>query len=309
MARKGSTRWKHLALYTAIAVAFVCFNLITLTPDSKTNEEYGSKPGKQQNDGKSLGLVDCSRVEDISPVHIRRMRSIVEPPYPVSLAWWDKRLKETKEGQEVRANGSVKYIQKLLKEMPPDSVFIDIGANVGFMTMYAISQKRQVIAVEPIGYNIAKLCEGLRAHQPFLHSFMKLYHAAAGPSYVPNVNITRPSDKVGQFDQSSLSREAVLKGDVVTEHIPLVAVDSLVTSSQNVAVVKIDVQGHEYGVVQGMKELLSRPKGSAPHVFYEESPTHIQKAGHQPGAVKQFLENDFGYTCKDAGTGDTICSK
>jgi FkbM family methyltransferase len=309
MKAKGGTRWKRLAFYIGIPVAFLCFNLKTWTPDLKRKEEYGSKWGKQQNDGTSLGLVDCSRVEDISPVHIRRMASIVEPPYPVSLAWWDKRLKRTKEDQEVHANGSVQYIQKLLNEMPLDSLFIDIGANVGFMTMYAISQKRQVIAVEPIGYNIAKLCEGLRAHQRFLDSFLKLYHAAAGPSYVPNVNITRPSDQVGFFDQSSLSREAVHKSDVVTEHIPLVTVDSLVTSSQNVAVVKIDVQGHEFGVVQGMKELLSRPKGSAPHVFYEESPTHIQNAGHQPGAVKQLLENDFGYTCKNAGTGDIICNK
>jgi len=159
------------------------------------------------------------------------MKSIVEPSYPVSLTWWDGRLENFKKDQQVHANGSVQFIQKLLNETPADSLFIDIGANVGFMTRYAISQKRQVIAVEPIGYNIAKLCEGLRAHPPSLNSFMKLYHAAAGPSYLPNVDITRPSDKVGFFDQSSLSRNAVLQGDVVTEHIPLVAVDSLVTSS------------------------------------------------------------------------------
>jgi FkbM family methyltransferase len=117
--------------------------------------------------------------------------------------------------------------KSLLNEASPNSLFIDIGANVGFMTMCAISQKRQVIAVEPIGYNIAKLCKGLRAQQPdVLHLFMKLYHAAAGPYFVPSVNITRQSDKVGFFDQSSLSGEAVYKGDIVTEHIPLVAVDS-----------------------------------------------------------------------------------
>jgi FkbM family methyltransferase len=307
-------RVKCLAFCIAI-LAYICFNLKTWTPEygSKWGKQqnYFSSLGKQQNDGKSLGLVDCSRVEEISPVQIRQMTSIVEPSYPVSLAWWDRRLKATKEEyQKVNANASVKYIQKLLNEASPNSLFIDIGANVGFMTMCAISQKRQVIAVEPIGYNIAKLCEGLRAQQPdVLHLFMKLYHAAAGPYFVPSVNITRPSDKVGFFDQSSLSREAVYKGDIVTEHIPLVAVDSLVTSSQNVAVVKIDVQGHEYGVVKGMKELWSRPKGSAPHVFYEDLPSHTQAAGHQPGAVKQFLENDFGYTCKNAGTGDIIYSK
>ena len=57
------------------------------------------------------------------------------------------------------------------------------------------------------------------------------------------------------FDQSSLARTAVHQKKVTTETIPMVTIDSVVGEIP-IGVVKIDVQGFEYEVIQGMKKML-----------------------------------------------------
>lgn len=254
--------------------------------------------------------VDCSAVDRIEPVNIGFMDSPRNSPkYVVSFSWWDRRLKDPnfKLNKSLKGNPSVHRIQKLILDTP--GAYVDVGANVGFMTNFAYNQHRHVYGVDPISYDIAKLCEGLAANTEkgwTNSSFFHLYHAAAGPAFSENITITRPADSEGFFDQSSLSRDNIKKQNVTEEHIPMITVDSIVPEYVSVAVVKIDVQGHEYGVIKGMEGLLSRPNRPV-HVFYEDEPTLTQRAGYKPGAAEELLRS-FGYDCTHFG-GDTLCSK
>jgi FkbM family methyltransferase len=259
--------------------------------------------------------VDCTNVGPIQPIKTGQMHSIDNVPYLVSFSWWDHRTRGPAfaAGEVLKANGSVEKIQELIQNTSnTEAAFIDVGANVGFMTMYGINIGRPVFAIDPISYNIGNLCEGLKANVERgwaqSNNNFHLFHAAAGPSYQPLINITRPSDKVGFFDQSSLSREAVKQGDVVTEQIPMVTVDSIIPNDMAVGVVKIDVQGHEYGVLSGMRTLLSRDSGYPTHVFYEDNHIMTVDAGYKVGACAQLLQ-EYGYACKQEGRGDTLCSK
>lgn len=257
-----------------------------------------------------IAPVDCRDVAPIEPVNLSNMKSYKESPYQVSFSWWDRRLKNKMFGkQEVNSNDSVQTVQRLLRDT--EGAFIDVGANVGFMTQYGLALKRPTYAIDPISYDIAKICEGYRANidigyaqeaTPFF-----LYHAAAGSEYQPQIAITRPADEVGYFDQSSLSRSAVLQQKVTEERIPLIPMDSIIPPSLPIAVMKIDVQGHEYAVLQGAKQLLQREERYPEYVFFEESPVHIQKAGFQVGASQAFLE-ELGYICSKDG-GDILCQK
>jgi FkbM family methyltransferase len=242
--------------------------------------------------------VDCSLIPRIEPVNVRLMRSDYPPHYNVSLAWWDFRLQRG--NQVVKANPSIKKIQQLL--MNSTGALVDVGANVGFMAMFGYSRKdRTVIAVEPISYNIAKVCEGLQASQG--GEFI-LYHAAVG-SENGRVEITRPSDKTGYFDTSSIIKETIKKCPCVTEEVPLVTLDSVVPDIP-IGVVKIDVQGLEEQVVRGMTQLLSRKTNFPQYVFYEEVGL-AEQGGLKRGGSQKVLE-EFGYSCQRDGN-DILCQK
>lgn len=229
------------------------------------------------------------------------------PPYFISFSWWDVRLKRPrfKTGQPLQANPAVHAVQRLLANTT--GALIDVGANVGFMSFYGIVIQRPVYAIEPISYNIAKLCEGLEANNNASNLF-RLYHAVAGSTLQPNITITRPSDKIGKFDQSSLSSRNIQHRDLVEEVIPMLTIDSIIPETQDVGVVKIDVQGHEYGVLQGMKQILSRKQYFPKYVFYEQEENMIQQAGYKVGDCERFLES-FGYECHQETKGDMLCSK
>lgn len=88
----------------------------------------------------------------------------------------------------------------------------------------------------------------------------------------------------------------------------MITVDSIIPEDVAVGVVKIDVQGHEYGVLKGMEGLLGRPKGYHPvHVLYEDDYDMTQKAGYKPSACIELLQS-FGYNCTTSGS-DKLCSK
>jgi FkbM family methyltransferase len=318
----NNTRSSHAILQRIGSGSDDITNKYTSTPplSSQTTSSIKLK-------GQLVSPVDCSTVAKISPVHLARMAS-TGAPYMVSFSWWDKRLNglahEKISSRTLRSNQAVRHIQKLLLNLNNTSsrAFIDVGANVGFMTNFATitspdSQNRPVFAVDPISYDIAKICEGYRANRDAgwinatssADEVLHLYHAAAGPSFQPNISISRPPDSVGFFDQSSLSRDAIKQqASVVQEFIPMLTIDSIIPDDVPIGVVKIDVQGHEYGVLQGMTSILSRTAGYPLHVFYEEQEFSQSAAGVEIGASEKLLES-FGYTCMKIGKSDMLCSK
>ena len=256
--------------------------------------------------------VNCSTIATIDPVKIGRMMG--DRDFAISFAWWDVRTRRPnfKAGRPLQRNPSVKAIQELLRKTMDGEALVDVGANVGFMAMYAFALGRPVYAIDPISYNVAKLCEGWKANLERGYatnpSALHIYHAAAGSEYQPSVRVTRPSDKAGYFDRSSLTREVVGGDDFVEEHIPLIAVDSIIPEDQPIGVVKIDVQGNEHGVLEGMKRILGRKEGFPQFVFYEDSKEMTIKAGYEPGGCQKLLES-FGYQCSQPTSGDTLCEK
>jgi len=204
----------------------------------------------------------------------------------------------------------------------------------------------------------------MRSHEPAVFFIddndprtLELYQVAAGSTHQDTVRITRPSDDVGFFDQTSLSRHNVQHQRTVTEHVPMITIDSLffTTNDDNnetistassassassaaasaaalalpkIAMIKIDVQGHEYDVLQGMTRILSQAKTtkSPKYILYEADPQMMARAAAATAEdssknknnnnplvaamiVFDFLQS-YGYNCQRIGPlgGDVLCT-
>lgn len=156
---------------------------------------------------------------------------------------------------------------------------IDVGANVGHYTKRLselVGRTGRVIALEPVPSTFSLLASNMQA---FGTSNITLLNAAASDR-LEVVGMTIPIFESGlqNLYQAHLSQAGA--SSVTTLTLPL---DSL-QISQKVALVKIDAEGHEEHVLEGMKELL---KASMPVLIVETGSV---------GLIEKL--KSYGYQCK-----------
>ena len=63
-------------------------------------------------------------------------------------------------------------------------------------------------------------------------------------------------------------------------------------SEKNIALIKIDVEGNEFQVIEGGKELIT--KYHVPFVVLEFTPIYLKELGSEPlKLIQLFIENDY----------------
>lgn len=144
----------------------------------------------------------------------------------------------------------------------PDSVFFDVGANVGHHTLFASRHARTVHAFEPFEPVRRALLEKVAANgltDVTVHAF-GLDDATATLPYAAPVGANQGS---GRFLQPLEDAHA---GDA----LPIVRGDEFAAGLARLDMVKIDVEGFEPQVIGGLRETLARRR---PCVLYENSAT------------------------------------
>ena len=158
--------------------------------------------------------------------------------------------------------------------------FIDVGAHIGSIiseVAYGDSSVR-IVAFEAVPEKIVRL----RRKFPSI----ELHHCAAGESSGEVSFFVN----IGQSAYSSLLRPAGADERAVSEiRVPLKRLDELV-SSNDVDVIKIDVEGAELGVLRGSANIL---KNCRPTIMFESSWSG-NDLGYTKEALYQFLSsNDY----------------
>jgi FkbM family methyltransferase len=129
---------------------------------------------------------------------------------------------------------------------------IDIGANVGHYTKRfseLVGAHGRVIAYEPVPTTFALLAANV---QLFAHANVTLINAAVSDKLgAVGMSIPRASTGLTNYYQAHLSSTA--ESSLIVLTLPI---DSL-SISQRIALVKIDAEGHEFFVLNGMQRLLS----------------------------------------------------
>lgn len=178
----------------------------------------------------------------------------------------------------------------LLSSLKQGDTFIDVGANIGMMTLLAshlVGPDGNVISFEPNPVAAARLQETLQLngirnvalHQAALgneksHSRLKVVTSHSGMGTLTNVPVELQDQISAEYDVN------ILRGTDVLPELP----DRPVT-------IKLDVEGFELNALRGLEPLLAERK---PLVMTEVIPCLLSRVGVSPEDLRAFMGH-LGY--------------
>ncbi len=158
----------------------------------------------------------------------------------------------------------------------PGDVVVDVGANIGWHTLAlarAVGPGGRVYAFEPASDTFALLQKNVEANG--LENVVTLFHAAVSDRS-GNLKLHRSENNPG--DHRVAADPAEMR-DVET--VRSVALDDVLAEVSGVALIKIDIQGHEPAAIRGMSRLLARSPRAV--LFTEFWPYGLSRGGHEDG--------------------------
>ncbi len=167
--------------------------------------------------------------------------------------------------------GTLELLRAILR---PGDVFVDVGANIGLMTLTAaarVGDRGRVLACEPD----PGTCELLRANVE-LNRFanVSVCETALGSASGRAMLYARPA-----LGRGSSTLDGTHHAGGPVKEVTVMKLDELVRRSDfgSIRMVKIDVEGWEYQVLLGGRKLFSGP--DAPVVIIECSRLHRLEGG------------------------------
>lgn len=165
----------------------------------------------------------------------------------------------------------------------PDSIAVDVGSFQGGMLrhMLRFAPRGRHVAFEPI----PRLAENLRRRFPTC----RIVPAAAGeaPGEATFHEVARSPALSGLRRRIDLPPDTAIREYTV----PVETLDRVIPATDSVALVKIDVEGGELGVLRGGRETLRRCR---PVVIFECGLGGADSYGVAPEAVFAFVANELG---------------
>ena len=186
-------------------------------------------------------------------------------------------------GQTIAHHGAWEpHVIALIREnLPLGGVFVDVGANLGVMSMNAadaVGPGGKVIAIEPNPKNADQFLRGV-----LVNGFdnVVLHQIAASDSYGV-IFTTRASN--GKFTPTSDPMQI----DNPTQTMPL---DDVLAREDRIDLIKLDIEGYEPLALRGLTRTLDRCK---PRVLCEFNP--ISLIGNDPTWPEALIDTLFGLT-------------
>ncbi|THU47981.1 hypothetical protein C4D60_Mb09t21400 [Musa balbisiana] len=260
-----------------------------------------------------IGPFDCHACPQASPVFASLVEG-VKHPFLYSLADFGalpekphKNIARMLKGKPFRRPDISATVQEFLEGKDKDGgVVVDVGANVGMATFAAAAMGFRVVAFEPVFENLQRICDGVFLNRA---GDRVTVYAAAASDRIGNITFHK---LVGRLDNSAISatgaKLAFKSNEEIAVEVATVPLDEVIPDTQRVLLIKIDVQGWEYHVLRGASKLLSRRKGEAPYLIYEEDGRLLQASNTSADEIRKFLGNMGYHHCTRHGT-DAHCMK
>ncbi|WOK91867.1 hypothetical protein Cni_G00558 [Canna indica] len=256
---------------------------------------------------------DCDACPQASPVFASLVEG-VKHPFLYSLSDFGalpekphKNIARMLKGKPFRRPDISVTVQEFLEGKDKDSgVVVDVGANVGMATFAVAAMGFRVVAFEPVFENLQRICDGLFLNRA---GDRVTVYAAAASDRIGNITFHK---LVGRLDNSAISatgaKLAFKSNEEVAVEVATIPLDEVIPDTERVLLIKIDVQGWEYHVLRGASRLLSRNKGEAPYLIYEEDERLLQASSTTADEIRKFLGSMGYHRCTRHGT-DAHCTK
>jgi len=207
--------------------------------------------------------------------------------------------------------GTVSLLEQLLK---PGMVFVDVGANIGFFTVLAarhVGSTGAVYAFEPEPANFQMLNENIKAN--CYENVQTIQSAVSRDTGTIDFHLSKLDN-----GSHSINREAA-RGVADTVQVATTTLDEFLESTEvtSVDVLKVDVEGAELSVLEGVAKLLEL----CPHVnlLIEYCPYLIQVSGNPPsdllerlsglGFQVHIIDDDLGALPLDSVDFDSLTTR
>lgn len=148
------------------------------------------------------------------------------------------------------------FVVSILQSAAYTSLFVDVGANLGYFSLVAAAMGHRVIAFEPMNRNVAKFQSSVtRNHfedRVALYQNAVTYHSGGIVVLAETHHTNQGNGKIQGFSTQSGGRSGVYGRDFVYT----VRLDEIV--ERDVLLMKIDVEGFEGAVLEGATRLICR---------------------------------------------------
>lgn len=168
-------------------------------------------------------------------------------------------------------NKKIKKYQKFYSQfIPPQSIAYDIGANIGDRTESLTRICKIVIAVEPLPFIIKKLKSRFKYNKKIIiEPFAIGEKESITDMYVSNIHTM--STLSADFIKNVYDKWSAPPIYQHTIKVKTVTIDQLIQKYSIPYFIKVDVEGYELEVLNGLTH-------SIPYIAFEYNPTNIEKA-------------------------------
>ena len=170
----------------------------------------------------------------------------------------------------------------MLRLLKPGMTMVDIGANLGYMTVLGSRQVGSpglVIALEPEPHNHALLVRNVARNRC---DNVEVHHVAAGVKTGESLTMFLARENMGDHRTAADADDP----DRVRITVPSTTVDAIV-AGRPVDFIKMDIQGAEGHALKGMPDTIRR--NSDMILLMEFWPYGLRRAGTVPGDVLDLL--------------------
>jgi len=181
--------------------------------------------------------------------------------------------------------------RELIKYLQKGSVFLDVGANIGYHSLFAASFLKgsgKVYSFEPISYLCKQLQDSIALN--IIENIEVCNFGVAENDGEAVIHMR--AENIGA--STLLTFPKIEKFDIKdTEKVAIKKLDSFLGEDAKVDVIKIDVEGYELEALRGAASIL---RNNHPVIFMEFSPVvYVQDYASKPLELIGFLKG-FGYS-------------
>ncbi len=173
----------------------------------------------------------------------------------------------------------------LATRLRPGDTFVDVGAHIGYFAIVAsrlVGESGNVVAIEPLRRSFEQLEQNVALNHARNIRAVNLAVLDRQSELVLWAHPRNPGATFTDPPNPGYRREAPVEARPLTEILEAAEI-------ARARVIKIDVEGSEAAVVEGMTPLLSSTRDDL-EVLVEIHPEHLERAGTSPEAIAEAFE-------------------